>query len=118
MWYYQIITDGGLNIETNNTIWLMSVSFEYARIIYKEKLMTKLEKMIKDKNVVIYNLTRSLSLSQSTIYDILNGDSTILRVPTKTAIKICNYLDCSLIDLVEDDDPNYADALAYCQKNG
>jgi len=79
--------------------------------------MTKLEKMILDKGVKIYHISRDTFVWRSTIYDIIQGKTTILNIPAKTALEICNYLECNIMDLVDDDDEYRRVAEEYTNRN-
>jgi DNA-binding Xre family transcriptional regulator len=79
--------------------------------------MTNLEKTIREQKIRIHHMVKDGVCSQSVIYGIMKHERTILDIPTRTALKICNYLKCELIDLVDKDDPNYNAADVYCKRN-
>lgn len=68
--------------------------------------MTKLEKLINERKLNVYQLSLKADMSRITIFRLCNNKTSLRNISVESAIKICNTLNCKLSDIVEDDDPD------------
>lgn len=59
----------------------------------------KLEQLLYDKNISINKLMRDTNTDYKVIKRLMTGD--ILRIDILVLARICNYLKCSITDIVE-----------------
>lgn len=59
----------------------------------------KLEKLLADRNISINKLMRDTNTDFKVIKRLITGD--ITRIDTNVLARLCDYLECSIIDIVE-----------------
>lgn len=59
----------------------------------------KLEKILKEKNISINKLMRDTNTDYKVIKRLISGD--IVKVDIYVLARICDYLNCDIIDLIE-----------------